>query len=71
MDTVTVSPKYQVVIPASVREGLGIHPGEKVVVLKKKGIIYLVRVGNIKDLRGRFKLLSSEGVRDETERFAD
>ncbi len=30
MHTVTVSPKYQRVIPRGVRESLGIKPGEKV-----------------------------------------
>ena len=30
MTTVTVSPKFQVVIPLAIREALGIRPGQKV-----------------------------------------
>ena len=33
MDTVTVSTKYQVVIPRAVREALGVYPGQKVQVI--------------------------------------
>ncbi len=33
MVTVTVSPKYQVVIPRAIRESLGIRPGQKVQVI--------------------------------------
>ncbi len=70
MDTVTVSPKYQVVIPASVRKDLDIRPGEKVMVLEKDGVIHIIRVGDIKELRGKYKKLTTGGTRDETERFA-
>lgn len=70
MNTVIVSPKYQVVIPASVREGLDIRPGEKVMVLEKDGVIHIIRVGDIKELRGKYKMLNTGGIRDETERFA-
>ncbi|MCK4613277.1 MAG: AbrB/MazE/SpoVT family DNA-binding domain-containing protein [Thermoplasmata archaeon] len=69
METVTVSPKYQVVIPARIRESIDIHPGEKIVVFEKDGIIHLVRIEDIKNLRGKFTRISSEGMRDETERF--
>jgi len=33
METVTVSPKYRVVIPLAVRESLGLAPGEKLQVI--------------------------------------
>jgi len=69
MDTVTVSPKFQVVIPQAVRERAGIKPGDRMVVLQKGDVIYLVRVGNIKSMRGFAKGVSSKGVRDESERF--
>ncbi len=69
MDTVTVSPKYQVVIPASIRKELDIRPGEKVVMLEKDGVIHLIRIGSIEKLRGRFSKISPEGIRDEEDRF--
>ncbi len=67
-ETVTVSPKYQVVIPSSIRKELAIRPGEKVVVMEKDGVIHLIRVGGIKKLRGKFGKITSEGIRDEEER---
>jgi len=69
MDTVTVSPKYQVVIPRDVRESMGVKPGDRMVVLQKGEVIYLVRVGDIKSMRGFAKGISSKGLRDESERF--
>lgn len=69
METVTVSPKFQVVIPETIRNHLEIHPGEKVVMLEKDGVIHIVRIGNIKNLRGKLKKLSTEGLRDEEDRF--
>ena len=46
MKTVTVSPKYQVVIPSDVREALSIKPGEKMQVIKYANRIELVPVRN-------------------------
>ena len=70
MDTVTVSPKFQVVIPQEIRERVGIKPGERLVVLQKGDVIYLVRVGNLKSAKGFLeKRISTKGMRDEIERF--
>lgn len=69
METVTVSPKYQVVIPKRIRDDMGIRSGEKIVVFEKRGVIYMVRVGDIRELKGRFKGITTEGLRDEHERF--
>lgn len=69
MDTVTVSPKFQVVIPQSVRDRVGVKPGDRMVVLQKGDVIYLVRVGDIRSMKGFAKGVSSKGVRDESERF--
>lgn len=69
MDTVTVSPKFQVVIPKEVRDGLGLKPGRRLVVIEKEGSIHMIPVGKIKDMRGFVKGVSSKGLRDESERF--
>ena len=34
MESVTVSPKYQVVIPQAIRERLGVKPGQKMRVIR-------------------------------------
>ncbi len=49
---VKVSSKYQVVIPRSVRELLGIKPGQEVAVLLHKGHIHLVPVRPMEEMRG-------------------
>ena len=44
METVTVSPKYQVVIPERVRKERGIRPGDRMAVIVKHGVVHLVPV---------------------------
>ena len=69
MELVTVSPKYQVVIPKSIREFMGIESGEKVMMFEKDDVIHLVRMTNIKDFRGKFKNVNTKGLRDEEDRY--
>lgn len=52
MTTVTVSPKYQVVIPKAVREILGIEPGQKMQVIQYQNRIELIPIRPIKQARG-------------------
>lgn len=52
MDTVTVSPKFQVVIPRGIRESLRIQPGQKLMALEYDGRIEFIPVGRLKDARG-------------------
>lgn len=52
METVTVSPKFQVVIPKLVREALNIKPGQKIQVVAFQNRIELVPVVPIQSLRG-------------------
>ena len=52
MHEVTVSTKYQVVIPKRVRDELGIRPGQKIRVIPYLGRIELVPVRDIKEARG-------------------
>ena len=42
--TVTVSPKYQIVIPQEVRERMNIQPGQKVTFVEWQGTIAIVPV---------------------------
>lgn len=52
MDTVTLSPKFQVVIPQAVREGLKLRGGEKLRVLRYAGRVELIPVRPTQEMRG-------------------
>ena len=52
MTTVTVSPKFQVVIPKGVRESMGIVSGQKVQMLTYGNRIELIPIKPMKELRG-------------------
>jgi len=65
MSAVTISPKYQIVIPREVRERLRLKPGQKLKLLVLDGVATLVPVVPIEQLRGIGKGLSYEGYREE------
>ncbi len=52
MDTVTISPKFQVVIPKRIREGLDLHPGQKVQAIQYGDRVELVPVRSAQQMRG-------------------
>jgi len=64
MDTTTVSPKFQVVIPLRVRQALGIRPGQKVQVIPYQGRIELIPVKPIKRARGFLKGIDTSVPRE-------
>jgi len=66
MEVVTVSAKYQVIIPQNVRRSLGIKPGNKVQVILYDGRIELIPIKPIKKMRGFLK-----GIDTTIEREAD
>ncbi len=55
MEVVTVSPKFQVVIPLSVRRSLGIKPGQKVQVVLYGERIELIPILPARKARGFLK----------------
>ena len=65
MQTVTVSPKYQVVIPKSVREKLQLRPGQKMQVIEYIGRIEFIPERDIAELRGFLKGINTEFEREE------
>jgi AbrB family looped-hinge helix DNA binding protein len=70
MDTVKVSPKFQVVIPKRVREELQLQPGQELNVYVFEGTIRFTKPRSIKDLRGIAKGMKwKEEDRDHSERF--
>jgi len=52
MEIVTVSPKFQVVIPRRVRESLGIQAGQKMQVILYQERIELIPFKPLRELRG-------------------
>jgi len=65
MTAVTVSPKYQVVIPKEVRESLGIFSGQKIQVLTYQNRIELIPIKPMKKMRGFLKGISTNVKRDK------
>jgi AbrB family looped-hinge helix DNA binding protein len=65
MQTVTVSPKFQVVIPRDVRESLHLRPGQKMQVVEYSGRIELIPERDIADLRGFLKGINTDLEREE------
>lgn len=55
METVTVSSKFQVVIPRAVRESFRIRPGQKVQMIPYKNRIELIPLESMKKARGFLK----------------
>lgn len=68
MSTVIVSSKYQVVIPEEVRSKLKLKPGQKMVVLEKDGVVHVIPVRPMKQVRGFAKGVDTKGIRDENDR---
>ena len=65
MTTVTISPKFQVVIPREVRESLGLQAGEKVQVLKYENRIEFIPLRPMRELRGFLKGIDTTVPRDK------
>lgn len=64
MPKVTVSPKFQVVIPREVREALSLQPGEKLQVFQYENRIELIPVRPIREMRGFLKGIDTTVDRD-------
>lgn len=64
MVSVTVSPKYQVVIPKEIRTAMDIRPGQKLVVLRYEDRIELVPVRPLEELRGFLRGIDTSVPRD-------
>ncbi|MCV6604534.1 MAG: AbrB/MazE/SpoVT family DNA-binding domain-containing protein [Porticoccaceae bacterium] len=65
MTSVTVSPKFQVVIPKDVRESMGIFSGQKVQVLAYQNRIELIPIKPMKQMKGFLKGISTEVKREK------
>lgn len=65
METVTLSPKFQVVIPRAIRDAMGLVPGEKLRVLRYGDRVELIPARSAKEMRGYLKGMSTEVEREE------
>ena len=65
METVKVSPKFQVVIPKAARQMLGIQAGQKIVVIAYQNRIVLLPERPIQEARGSLKGIDTEINREE------
>ncbi len=65
MNTVTVSPKFQVVIPKLIRESMGIFSGQKVQMVAYNDRIELIPIRAIKELRGFLKGIDTSVERSD------
>jgi AbrB family looped-hinge helix DNA binding protein len=64
MAVVTVSPKFQVVIPQAIREALGLEPGQKVQALQYMERIEFIPVKPLRAMRGFLKGLETSVPRE-------
>jgi AbrB family looped-hinge helix DNA binding protein len=69
MATTRVSPKYQVVIPKEIREGLSLRPGQDMQVIRKGNVILLVPDRPISAYRGILRGLATTGFREKKDRL--
>ena len=65
MITVTVSPKFQVVIPRQIRRSLDLKPGQKVQVFVYENRIEMIPIKAVKSYRGFLKGIDTTVKRDE------
>lgn len=65
MDTVTLSPKFQVVIPQAIREALRLTPGEKLRVIRYSDRVEFIPVRPIQEMRGLLRGIDTKIERED------
>ena len=68
MEPVTISSKYQVVIPKEIRNQFGLKPGQKIIFIPYNGTLRVVIVRPIKEARGMLKGIDSKDIREKVDR---
>jgi AbrB family looped-hinge helix DNA binding protein len=67
MEVVTISSKYQVVIPRDVRKQFNLKPGQKLMFIPYHGTLRVVVVPAIKKARGMLKGMNTDKIREEVD----
>jgi AbrB family looped-hinge helix DNA binding protein len=65
MTVVTISSRFQVVIPKDVRERLDLHPGQKVKAVSYRGRVELIPVRPIEEARGFLRGIDTAVPRED------
>jgi AbrB family looped-hinge helix DNA binding protein len=69
MTSVTLSSKFQLSIPKSIREEMHLQAGQKFVILPKGDTIVLAPMHTLDEMRGRLKGADSSNYRDRSDRL--
>ena len=69
MAKVKLSSKFQIVIPAEIRDKMNLKAGEEIVMIETAGVIHLVPQKPIKQMRGFVKGGDTQNIREEEDRF--
>lgn len=67
MGAVTISSKYQVVIPREIREQFDLKPGQKLAFIPYNGTLRVVIVPSIEEARGMLKGMNTNDIREEVD----
>lgn len=65
MDTITISPKFQVVIPKRIREAMALRPGQRLLAVQVGDRIELVPLPDAKSQRGSLRGIDTDVPRED------
>jgi AbrB family looped-hinge helix DNA binding protein len=68
MDTVTISSKYQVVIPRHIRERFDLKPGQKILFIPYKNTLRVIIIPPIENAKGMFPGIDTDPEREKEDR---
>ena len=68
MSVVTISSKYQVVIPRLIREQFNLKPGQKIMFIPYKNTLRVVIVPSIEEAEGLYKNINTDPQREKEDR---
>ncbi|MDZ7829081.1 MAG: AbrB/MazE/SpoVT family DNA-binding domain-containing protein [Halofilum sp. (in: g-proteobacteria)] len=70
MASVTLSSKFQVVLPRAIREELALEAGQRFRILAKDGVIELVPIRSLDEVRGMLRGADAGDYRDRHDRIS-
>lgn len=67
MKPVTISSRYQVIIPREIREQFDLKPGRKIIFVPDNGTLRVVVIRSIREARGMLKGMNIDDIREEVD----